>query len=145
MSLLSELKGNKGSTHKRKRLGRGDGSGHGGTASKGHKGQKARTGGKVRRGFEGGQMPLHRRLPKVGFVNIFRTEYSVVNVSDLNRMDGEVNPTTLSEQRLVRRNQPVKILGDGKLEKALAVKAHKFSKKAKELIESAGGSVEVIK
>ena len=143
MSLLAELKGNKGSTHSRKRLGRGDGSGLGGTAGKGHKGQKARSGGKVRWGFEGGQMPIQRRWPKFGFNNIFRTEYQVLNLQDLNKFDGEVTPETLKAAGYKRR-MPFKILGTGKIEKALTVKAHKFSGSAKAAIEAAGGKVEVI-
>lgn len=144
MSLLSQLAPKPGSTHYRKRIGRGRGSGLGQTAGKGHKGQIARSGGRVRRGFEGGQSPLSRRLPKFGFNNPFRIEYSVVNVAQLNKLDGTVGPEELLKAGLIHR-LPVKILGQGKLEKALTVKAHKFSGKAKELIEKAGGKIEEVK
>ncbi len=148
MSLLSELRPAKGAEKKnRKRRGRGDGSGLGGTAGKGHKGQLARSGGVSRRGFEGGQMPLHRRLPKHGFNNVFRTEYSIVNLSTLEKLKGtEVTPEKLREAKMISRLdiRPLKILGNGKLTKALTVKAHKFSEGAKKAIESAGGKVEVI-
>jgi large subunit ribosomal protein L15 len=135
-----------GATHSRKRVGRGPGSGHGKTAGRGNKGQKSRTGYRHQRGFEGGQMPLHRRLPKRGFTNIFRVEYEIVNLSDLDRFDAgaAVNPETLSELRLARKNRPVKILGDGKIQKALTVSAHKFSASAKAGIEAAGGRCEVL-
>lgn len=145
MSLLSELAPNPGATHKKKRVGRGDGSNWGGTAGKGHKGQKARSGGKIRRGFEGGQTPLMRRLPKFGFTNAdFKTRYSILNVHQLNRFDNEISPETLVEMGLLSKNAKLKILGQGQLEKALKVKAHKFSQQAKDLIEKAGGTVEVI-
>jgi large subunit ribosomal protein L15 len=148
MSLLSDLRPAKGNDKKAtKRRGRGDGSGLGGTAGKGHKGQLARSGGVSRRGFEGGQMPLHRRLPKHGFVNSFRTEYSIVNVSTLDKLKlTEVTPEKLREMRMVHRLdlRPLKILGNGKLTKAVTVKAHKFSEGAKKAIEAAGGKVEVI-
>ena len=135
-----------GSTHARKRVGRGPGSGHGKTAGRGNKGQKSRTGYRHQRGFEGGQMPLHRRLPKRGFTNIFRVEYDIVNLSDLERFEAgaTVNPETLLERRLARKNRPVKILGDGKIQKALTVSAHKFSASAKAGIEAAGGRCEVL-
>jgi large subunit ribosomal protein L15 len=135
-----------GSTHYRKRVGRGPGSGHGKTAGKGNKGQKSRTGYRHLRGFEGGQMPLHRRVPKRGFTNIFRVEYDVVNLSDLARFEAgqAVNPETLAAARLSRRNRPVKILGDGEVGKALTVSAHKFSAGAQAKIEKAGGRCEVI-
>jgi len=135
-----------GSTHYRKRVGRGPGSGHGKTAGKGNKGQKSRTGYRHLRGFEGGQMPLHRRVPKRGFTNIFRVEYDVVNLSDLDRFEAgqAVNPETLAAARLSRRNRPVKILGDGQVGKALTVSAHKFSAGAQAKIEKAGGRCEVI-
>lgn len=145
MSLLSELKPNKGATHNSKRLGRGIGSGKGKTAGKGHKGQTARKGGSIRRGFEGGQTPLARRLPKFGFTNArFRTRYEIVNLEALNKLDGEVTPETLIQAGLVKKDSLVKILGDGELSKSLTVKAHKFSGNAKAAIESAGGKVEVI-
>lgn len=144
MSLLSELSGAKGSTHKKKRIGRGDGSGHGGTAAKGHKGQLARTGGKVRRGFEGGQMPLFRRIPKFGFKNPNRVEFDILNLKDLNAFD-EVTPEILIEKGFMKKGGKLKILGNGSLEKAVNVKAHKFSATAREAIEKAGGKIEEIK
>ena len=135
-----------GSTHYRKRVGRGPGSGHGKTAGRGSKGQKSRTGYRHQRGFEGGQMPLHRRLPKRGFTNIFRVEYDVVNISDLDRFDSgaAVNPEILAASRLTRKNRLIKILGDGEIKKPLTVSAHKFSASAKASIEAAGGRCEVI-
>ena len=145
MSLLSQLKPAEGSKHYQKRLGRGRGSGLGQTAGKGHKGQLARSGGKVRRGFEGGQTPLVRRMPKYGFSNVdFATTYSIVNLSQLEKLTGTVTPESLKEAGLVHKF-PVKILGNGKLSKSLTVKAHKFSDKAKSSIEAAGGKTEVIK
>ncbi|MCB0392834.1 MAG: 50S ribosomal protein L15 [Bdellovibrionales bacterium] len=145
MSLLSELKPKRGSTHKKKRVGRGDGSGWGGTAGKGHKGQKARSGAPIKRGFEGGQMQMARRLPKFGFTNTnFKTTYNIVNISQLNNLDGEVTPQMLKDMGLVGTGL-VKILADGELSKALTVKAHKFSESAKKAIEGAGGTAEVIK
>jgi len=145
MNLLSKLSSNPGSRHYRKRVGRGRGSGLGQTSGKGHKGQLARSGGKVRRGFEGGQSPLVRRLPKFGFSNVkFETKYSVVNLSQLSSLTGEINPSTLLTQGLIK-NLPVKILGFGKISKPITVKAHKFSKTAENQIKAAGGSIEVIK
>lgn len=145
MSALGKLKIKHGSKTKPKRLGRGEGSGLGSTAGKGHKGQLARTGGKVRRGFEGGQTPLHRRLPKFGFNNKdFATKYLVVNLSQLDKLSGEVTPETLRQKKLVRGQGPVKVLGNGQLKKSLKVKAHRFSETAKKAIEQAGGTVEVI-
>lgn len=144
MSLLATLRPKKGSTQKKKRIGRGDASGTGGTAGKGHKGQKARKGAPIRRGFEGGQTPLARRLPKFGFTNAaFKTTYDIVNLKDLNQFDGEVNPETLRSAGMVNKGL-VKILGDGEVSKSLTVKAHKFSTSAKAAIESAGGKVEVL-
>jgi len=139
---LHELAPNKGSRRTRKRVGRGPGSGTGKTAGRGHKGQKSRAGFSRRAAFEGGQMPLTRRVPKRGFTNIFRVEYSTVNVSDLARVGKEANPVTLLQHGLVRRGRPVKILGDGEIKKAVKVKAHKFSRSAREKIEAAGGSCE---
>ena len=135
-----------GATHSRKRVGRGPGSGHGKTAGRGSKGQKSRSGYRHQRGFEGGQMPLHRRLPKRGFTNIFRVEYDIVNLSDLDRFEAgaAVTPESLTALRLTRKNRPVKILGDGKVQKALTVSAHKFSASAKAGIEAAGGRCEVL-
>lgn len=145
MSLLSELAPNKGATHKKKRVGRGDGSNWGGTAGKGHKGQLARSGGKVKRGFEGGQTPLHRRLPKFGFKNTdFKNDYVIINLHQLDKLDGEVSPTTLVEKGYLKKTEKLKVLAKGKLSKALTVKAHKFSESAKAEIEKAGGKVEVI-
>ncbi|MDY7094093.1 MAG: 50S ribosomal protein L15 [Acidobacteriota bacterium] len=139
---LHELSPAKGSTRKKKRIGRGPGSGLGKTAGRGHKGQKSRSGYSRRLGFEGGQMPLIRRVPKRGFNNIFRTEYSVVNVDQLERFDDEVTLEQLLEAGLVRRGAPVKILGNGEISKALKVQAQKFSKSARAKIEAAGGSCE---
>lgn len=145
MSLLSSLAPKPGSKHYQKRLGRGKGSGLGQTSGKGHKGQLARTGGKVRRGFEGGQSPLSRRVPKFGFNNTdFETKYSVVNLSQLSLLSGEITPESLKKAGVVH-NFPVKILANGKLDKALIVKAHKFSEAAKIAIEKAGGKIEVLK
>ena len=145
MSLLSELSPKAGSTHKKKRVGRGDASNWGGTSGKGHKGQKARAGGAIRRGFEGGQTPLWRRLPKIGFTNAeFKNHYAILNLYQLNSFDGEVSPEALVSKGILSRNDKLKILAKGKLDKALKVKAHKFSKQAKAEIEKAGGTVEVI-
>jgi large subunit ribosomal protein L15 len=144
---LHELKPAEGSRKERKRLGRGIGSGQGKTAGKGHKGQNARSGGGVRLGFEGGQTPLFRRLPKRGFTNINRKEYAVVNLDALNVFeDGtEVTPELLIETGLVRKELAgIKILAKGSLEKKLTVKAHKFSSAAEEAIKAAGGQTEVI-
>ncbi len=130
-----------------KRKGRGIGSGLGKTAGKGHKGQKARSGGGVRVGFEGGQMPLYRRIPKIGFTNIFRKEYAIVNIKDLDVFENgtEVTPELLKEVGLIKAmKNGVKILGNGELTKQLTVKAHKFSKTAAESITASGGKVEVI-
>jgi large subunit ribosomal protein L15 len=140
---LHELSPAAGSKHKKKRVGRGPGSGTGKTAGRGHKGQKSRSGASTRPGFEGGQMPLVRRVPKRGFTNIFRTEYTVVNVAQLAALeDPEVTPESLVERGLARRGRPVKILGDGELQRAIRVSAHKFSKSARSKIEQAGGSCE---
>ncbi|MFX3624252.1 MAG: 50S ribosomal protein L15 [Ectobacillus sp.] len=144
---LHELKPAEGSRKVRNRVGRGIGSGNGKTAGKGHKGQNARSGGGVRLGFEGGQTPLFRRLPKRGFTNINRKEFAIVNLEALNRFeDGtEVTPELLLETGVISKvNNGVKILANGKLEKKLTVKAHKFSSTAKEAIEAAGGKTEVI-
>ncbi|MGD6834596.1 50S ribosomal protein L15 [Bacillus haimaensis] len=144
---LHELKPNEGSRKERNRVGRGTGSGNGKTSGKGHKGQNARSGGGVRPGFEGGQTPLFQRLPKRGFTNINRKEYAIINLDALNRFeDGtEVTPELLLETGLVSKlNAGLKVLGNGSIEKKLTVRAHKFSSAAKEAIEAAGGSVEVI-
>lgn len=144
---LHELKPAEGSTKSRKRVGRGNGSGSGNTAGRGNKGQKARSGGGVRPGFEGGQMPMARRLPKRGFTNIFAKEYNVVNLSDLEERfesGAEVTLETLIESGLVKKVlDGVKVLGDGDLTKALTVKVNKVSKTAAEKIAAAGGKVEV--
>ena len=142
---LEELKPSKGARKKSKRVGRGPGSGSGKTAGKGHKGQKARSGGVKGPGFEGGQMPLQRRLPKRGFTNIFRKEYAVVNLSDLSDLNGTITPETLMEQGIVRHlKDGIKILGVGELKSALTIRAHKFSKSAADKIQAAGGKAEVI-
>lgn len=144
---LSDLKPAAGSSKKRKRVGRGDGSGHGKTACRGHKGQGARSGGGTRPGFEGGQMPLQRRIPKRGFHNPSRVEAAVVNLTHLETFPSgtDVTPELLSQKGLVRgKNRRIKILGDGSLSKALNVKAHGFSSKAAEKIAAAGGKAELI-
>lgn len=144
---LHELTYTEGSRKDRKRIGRGHGSGQGKTAGKGHKGQNARSGGGVRLGFEGGQTPLFRRLPKRGFTNVNRKEYAVINLDVLNRFeDGtEVTPVALVEAGIVKNEKAgIKVLGNGSLDKKLTVKAAKFSKHAQETIEAAGGSIEVI-
>lgn len=144
---LHELKPNEGSRQEPKRKGRGIASGNGKTAGKGHKGQKARSGGGVRLGFEGGQTPLAIRLPKRGFTNINRKEYAVVNLDALNRFEdgAEVTPELLIETGLVKKELAgIKILANGTLEKKLTVKAHKFSNAAKEAIQAAGGNAEVV-
>ncbi|HEX2836171.1 MAG TPA: 50S ribosomal protein L15 [Thermoanaerobaculia bacterium] len=145
---LNNLKPKKGSRHAKKRVGRGPGSGHGKTSSRGEKGQKSRSGFSRTLGFEGGQMPLHRRLPKRGFTNIFKKDYAVVNVSDLERFDNgaSVDETTLRQAGLVKgQHDGVKVLGDGELSKKLTVSATKFSKSAREIIEKAGGTCQEIK
>ena len=144
---LSNLKPALGSTKNRKRIGRGPGSGTGKTAGKGHKGQNARSGGGVKPGFEGGQMPLQRRLPKRGFTPLTRKVYALVNLRDLDLFEAGavVDTAALGQAGLVGKvGDGIKILGDGELTKALTVKAHKFSKSAQEKIEAAGGKAEVI-
>ncbi|MDI3309839.1 MAG: 50S ribosomal protein L15 [Thermoanaerobacterium sp.] len=144
---LHDLKPAEGSRKERKRVGRGIGSGLGKTSGRGHKGQKARSGGNIRPGFEGGQMPLTRRLPKRGFTNIFKKEYAIVNLSLLDNFeDGTVvTPELLIERGIIKKiKDGVKILGSGDLSKKLTVKAHKFSKSAIDKIESIGGKAEVI-
>jgi large subunit ribosomal protein L15 len=144
---LHELKPAEGTKKSKKRIGRGTASGQGKSAGKGEKGQNARSGGGVRIGFEGGQMPLYRRLPKIGFTNIFRKEYAIVNLQDLEIFESGtvVNPDALKEVGLVKAMKDgVKILGNGELSKNLTVQAHKFSKSAAEKIAAAGGKVEVI-
>lgn len=144
---LHELKPVAGARHSKKRLGRGTGSGLGKTSGKGHKGQNARSGGGVRPGFEGGQTPLFKRLPKRGFTNVNRKDYAVVNVEDLNRFrkGSVVTIERLKEEGLIKKEYDgIKILGNGKLEKSLTVQAHKFSKSAEQSIVEAGGKIEVI-
>ena len=144
---LHELVANEGATHKKKRLGSGRGSGLGKTSGKGQKGQKARSGGGKGAVFEGGQLPLYRRLPKRGFTNFNRVEYAIVNLEQLNSFEEGtvVCPKTLKEAGIIKKElNGVKVLGNGKLEKAITVKAHKFSKSAVASIEAAGGKTEVI-
>jgi large subunit ribosomal protein L15 len=144
---LNNLKPKKGSRHAKKRVGRGPGSGHGKTSSRGEKGQKSRSGYSGKRGFEGGQMPLHRRLPKRGFTNIFKKDYAVVNISDLERFDNgaTVDETALRQAGLVKgQHDGVKVLGDGELSKKLTVSATKFSASARKQIEAAGGTCQEI-
>jgi large subunit ribosomal protein L15 len=146
--LQHNLKPPAGATHKRKRVGRGDGSGHGSYSGRGCKGQKSRSGGGVRLGFEGGQLALIKRLPrKRGFVNIFKTEYSIVNVGELKAFsaNAEITPKELLDIGLIKSFKfPVKILGDGKIDRPLVVKANKFSAAAEKKIVAAGGKVEAI-
>ena len=144
---LHELSYNEGARKERKRLGRGQGSGQGKTAGKGHKGQNARSGGGVAIGFEGGQTPIYKRIPKRGFTNFTRKEYAIVNLSTLDLFeDGtEVTPELLKERGIVKKElSGIKVLGDGTLEKKLTVKCHKISMSAQAAIEKAGGKVEVI-
>lgn len=144
---LHEMKYNEGARKVSKRLGRGQGSGWGKTSGKGHKGQNARSGGGVAIGFEGGQTPLYKRIPKRGFKNINRKEYAVINLDTLNRFEEgvEVTPELLAETGIVKKQlDGIKVLGNGTLEKKLDVKCHKISKSAKDAIEKAGGKVEVI-
>ena len=144
---LHELKAAEGSTKKPKRKGRGTGSGNGKDAGRGMNGQNSRSGGGVRLGFEGGQMPLYRRIPKRGFTNIFKKEWTILNVDDFNAFDNGtvVTPELLAGKGLVKQViDGIKVLGEGKIEKSVTIKAHKFSKTAIEKIESAGGKAEVI-
>ena len=145
MAELHDLTPNPGSSRNRKRVGRGPGSGSGKTSGRGQKGQKSRSGGRIRRDFEGGQMPLARRIPKRGFKNFNRVEYQVVNIRDLERCDGDINPDSLRQAGLIRSlRKPVKILGQGEVDQAFSVTAHKCSHSAKTKIEAAGGSVSLI-
>jgi large subunit ribosomal protein L15 len=142
---LSNIHAPKKATEKRKRVGRGMGSGMGKTSTRGHKGQRSRSGSRMIRGFEGGQMPLHRRMPKRGFTNIFRKEYSIVSLERLVELgETTINPEVLRKAGVIKTKHPVKILGDGELNVALNVSAHKFSKSAQEKITKAGGKVEVL-
>ncbi|MGB3342127.1 MAG: 50S ribosomal protein L15 [bacterium] len=141
---LNELKPQKGATKRHKRLGHGPGSGRGKTSTRGHKGDRARSGYIVKRGYEGGQMPITRRIPKRGFVNIFRKHYEIVNVELLEKLDAdtEVTPDYLKEKGYIKGGKMLKILGQGELSKPLFVKAHKFSKTAEEKILKAKGKIE---
>ncbi len=144
---LEDLKPARGSKKKPKRVGRGPGSGHGKTSTKGHKGQKARSGGAKPSKFEGGQMPFIRRVPKRGFSNFTRKEFAIINLGDLNRFQEktEITPELLREKGLIKKTaQGIKVLGDGELLKPLVIKAHKFSQGALEKITTAGGKAEVI-
>jgi large subunit ribosomal protein L15 len=149
MSGINTLKPNKGSTHKTKRIGRGPGSGHGKTAARGSKGMWSRAGSSQKRGFEGGQMPLHRRMPKRGFSNAtFKKKHTTINVSDLARFEkgSKVGPTELAAAGLFRKvaTHGLRVLGDGSIDRALHVSAHYFTESAREKITKAGGTVEVI-
>jgi len=143
---LSTIRAPKKANENKKRVGRGMGSGMGKTSTRGHKGQGSRSGSRQKRGFEGGQMPLHRRLPKRGFFNIFRTEYQVVNLAELAELgEKEITLEVLRKARLVKgKNSLIKVLGDGELRSAITVHAHKFSKSAQEKITKAGGKAEII-
>ena len=144
---LNNLRPPKGAKHAKKRVGRGPGSGHGKAASRGTKGAKSRSGFRFKRGFEGGQMPLHRRVPKRGFHNPFRVEFAVVNLDTLAEVfeaGSSVTPEVLRERGLVGGSKPVKVLGRGEIAKALTVRAHKFSGSAAQKIAAAGGAAEVI-
>jgi large subunit ribosomal protein L15 len=145
MANLSDLRPTEGSHRRRKRIGRGNGSGHGGTSTKGHKGLKARTGGRVHPRREGGQTPLIRRIPKRGFTNNDRVEYQVVNIRDLARVEGDVSPGALAAAGVIgSARRPVKVLGVGEVARAVKVSAHAFSGSARAKIEAAGGTAHVI-
>jgi large subunit ribosomal protein L15 len=144
---IHELSPAEGSRKKRKRVGRGPGSGHGKTSCRGHKGQKSRSGGGPRPGFEGGQMPLQRRLPKRGFNNIFKKSYSIVNIKDLSRFapNSSIDSESLRKAGLVKKERDgIKLLGNGEISHPLVIQVHKVSKTAKEKIEASGGKVEVL-
>ena len=142
---LSTIRAPKKANSGKKRVGRGMGSGMGKTSTRGHKGQRSRSGSRMMRGFEGGQMPLHRRMPKRGFTNIFRKEYSIVSLETLAGLgESEVTPDVLRKAGVIKTKRPVKILGDGELTAALTIHAHKFSKSAQEKITKAGGKFEVL-
>src|SRR5450755_497099 len=142
---LSNIRAPKKATEKRKRVGRGMGSGMGKTSTRGHKGQRSRTGSRMIRGFEGGQMPLHRRMPKRGFTSIFRKEFNIVSLERLAELgETTITPDVLRKAGVIKTKHPVKILGDGELTVAITVSAHKFSKSAQEKIAKAGGKFEVI-
>jgi len=142
---LSTIRAPRKAAEKRKRVGRGMGSGMGKTSTRGHKGQWSRSGARLLRGFEGGQMPLHRRMPKRGFTNVFREEFSVVNLDRLEALgETEITPESLKKAGVIKGKKQVKILGTGELKSALNVKAHKFSKTAQDKITKAGGKFEVL-
>jgi len=142
---LSNIRAPKKASENKKRVGRGMGSGMGKTSTRGHKGQRSRSGSRMMRGFEGGQMPLHRRVPKRGFTNIFRQEYSIVNLEKLAELgETTINPDVLRKAGVISTKRKVKILGDGELKSAITVQAHKFSKSAQEKITQAGGKFEVL-
>ena len=142
---LSNIRAPRKASGNKKRVGRGMGSGMGKTSTRGHKGQRSRSGSRMMRGFEGGQMPLHRRIPKRGFTNIFRTEYNIVNLEKLAALgESTINPDVLRKAGVISTKRPVKILGDGELKSAITVQAHKFSKSAQEKITKAGGKFEVL-
>ena len=144
---INELSPAEGSRKKRKRVGRGPGSGHGKTCCRGHKGQRSRSGGGVRPGFEGGQMPLHRRLPKRGFTNIFRKEYNILNVEDLNRFEPNalLDAEAFKQAGLIKKMMDgIKLLGTGEITRPVVVRIQKASKTAKEKVEAAGGKVELV-
>jgi large subunit ribosomal protein L15 len=141
---LSNIRAPKKANENKKRVGRGMGSGMGKTSTRGHKGQRSRSGSRMMRGFEGGQMPLHRRVPKRGFTNIFRQEFNIVNLEKLEGLGDTINPDVLRKAGVISTKRPVKILGDGELKSAITVQAHKFSKSAQEKITKAGGRFEVL-
>ena len=142
---LSNVRAPKKAAENKKRVGRGMGSGMGKTSARGHKGQRSRSGSRMMRGFEGGQMPLHRRMPKRGFTNVFRVEYNVVNLDKLAALNlTTITPDVLRKAGVISTKQPVKILGNGEVTVAITVHAHKFSKAAQEKITKAGGKVEVL-
>ncbi|HLO08360.1 MAG TPA: 50S ribosomal protein L15 [Terriglobales bacterium] len=142
---LSNIRAPKKATANKKRVGRGMGSGMGKTSTRGHKGQRSRSGSRMMRGFEGGQMPLHRRMPKRGFTNIFRQEFNIVNLEKLALLgETTITPDVLRKSGVIKGKHPVKVLGDGELTLALTVHAHKFSKSAQEKITKAGGKFEVL-
>ncbi len=142
---LSNVRAPKKAAENKKRVGRGMGSGMGKTSARGHKGQRSRSGSRMMRGFEGGQMPLHRRMPKRGFTNIFRKEFNIVSLERLAALgEDTITPEVLRKAGVIKTKHPVKILGDGELSSALTVHAHKFSKSAQEKITKAGGKFEVL-
>jgi large subunit ribosomal protein L15 len=143
---LSNIRAPKKASEKKKRVGRGMGSGMGKTSARGHKGQRSRSGSRMMRGFEGGQMPLHRRMPKRGFTNIFRKEYNIVSLERLVLLgETTITPDVLRKAGVIKGKHPLKVLGDGELTIALTVSAHKFSKSAQEKITKAGGKIEILK